>query len=276
MAAKREIPNSFAAPAVAQGYEDQLPAMTAVAAIVVKQAPTMTSESVIHDNACGPGIVTSAILSRFQIAALPPPKIIATDIAPAMVQIAAKKGMSVDARVMDAKDLSAIASGSLTHSFTNFLFVRGWDESDMVAFASEICRTLRAEGGTAVKAAWKFHEWHDVVKDAIEATRPGGVEALIPKQPWSDETLVRDIFVKGGFALENISLRTVSVTPAEPIDWDSEVWKGLLAAINVGVMRNMTAAEKSHYEENLQKRVMQDRKERRKFRWEAWILTATK
>ncbi|CAJ2500238.1 Uu.00g030910.m01.CDS01 [Anthostomella pinea] len=236
MTVKREIPNSFAAPAVAQGYEEQLPAMTAVAKTTVTLAPTVTSESVIHDNACGPGVVTSAILSQFKGSGQSAPKIIATDIAPAMVELAAKNGPTVDARVMDAKKLDAISSGTLTHSFTNFLFVRGWEEQDMVSFASEIYRTL-APGGTAVKAVWKYHEWHNVVRDAAVKTRSNGAD-LIPQQPWSEE-MVRDVFIKAGFDASK---------------------KGLLSTINAGVMRKLSEQEKERYLANLKERVEKDKK----------------
>lgn len=185
---KPKLANTFAANSVVSEYEAQLPAIVAIGRMAVTLAPPITSESVVHDNACGPGVVTNAVLNVFANTGGRPPRIIASDIVPGMVELASKKGHTVEAHVMDAKNLDQIPDGILTHSFTNFLFVRGWDEDDMVAFSSEIYRILRP-GGTACNAAWKYHEWHSVVRDALLRTRPGS-EGWMPQQPWSRQKVV--------------------------------------------------------------------------------------
>lgn len=266
-------PNTFATAALASGYEDQLPAMTAAAHEAVALAPRITSDSVIHDNACGPGVVTSAILLRCKNTAETLPKIIATDIAPEMVTQAAKKDPSIDARVLDAKCLVGIPDAFFTHSFTNFLFVRGWCDDAMVKFASEIYRTLR-KGGTAVKAAWKLHEWQNVVEDALRRTR-ADITGLLAAQPWTEEK-VKDVFIKAGFDADQISIAHFEYVQQVPIDWDSEVWKQLLAAINGWVTRDMLEDEKKSYYDNLRARLDEDKNNPEAFKWGAWILTAVK
>ncbi|KAH8585461.1 hypothetical protein B0O99DRAFT_696463 [Bisporella sp. PMI_857] len=266
-------PNTFASPAIAAGYEEQLPAMTAAAKKAITLAPPITSDSVIHDNACGPGIITSAILSQFQESTILPPKIIATDIAPEMVKQAAKKGPSVNAQVMDAKNLDKIQSNFFTHSFTNFLFVRGWQDEDMVTFASEIYRTL-LPGATAVKAAWELHQWQDVVEDALKQTRDD-ITGLMAGQPWTEEK-VRTVFIKAGFDPKQVVITHFEYIPDVPIDWDSIVWQELLAAINGWVTRDMSDEEKKRYKDNLHSRINEDKKNPKVFKWGAWILTAVK
>src|SRR5690348_3481656 len=72
-------------------------------------APQIISDSVIHDNACGPAVVTSEILSH--ISSDTTPSIAATDISPMMVTVSediikANKWNYVDAAVMDSQNLS--------------------------------------------------------------------------------------------------------------------------------------------------------------------------
>ncbi|PSR81490.1 hypothetical protein BD289DRAFT_439023 [Coniella lustricola] len=272
--------NTFAANGVASDHEENLPAIVAIAKMVVTLAPPVTSESVIHDNACGPGVVTNAVLSVYANTQGHPPRIIASDIVPGMVELAARKGHAhndcVEAHVMDAKKLDKIPDGTLTHSFTNFLFVRGWGDDDMVTFASEIFRTLRP-GGTACKAAWKRHEWHSVVRDALLETRPDAalVESWMPQQPWSQDRVVA-IFEKAGFGRTDMTVTTVQHTPEAPIQWDTDLWKQFLAATNIAVKRHLSEEERKRYKVNLAKRIEQDKKNPSRFRWEAWILTAKK
>lgn len=273
MTVARKIENTFSTNGVVSEYEEHLPAIVAIGRMAVTLAPPVTSESVVHDNACGPGVVTDAVLSVFANTGGGPPRIIASDIVPGMVELAARKGPSVEAHVMDAKKLDKIPDGALTHSYTNFLFVRGWGEDDMVTFASEIYRTLRP-GGTAVKAAWKTHEWHRVVRDALLKTRPGA-ESWMPQQPWSLEKLTR-IFEKAGFAKGKMTVTTVQHEPEAPVQWDTDLWQQFLDAASTAVMRNMDDEEKRRYKVNLQERIEEDKKHPSTFKWEAWILTATK
>lgn len=270
---KPKLANTFAATSVVSEYEEQLPAIVAIGRMAVTLAPPITSESVVHDNACGPGVVTNAVLTVFANTSGRPPRIIASDIVPGMVELAGKKSPTVEAHVMDAKRLDKIPDGILTHSFTNFLFVRGWGEDDMVAFASEIYRTLRP-GGTACNAAWKYHEWHSVVRDALLKTRPDA-EGWMPQQPWSREKVV-SIFEKAGFEPGNISVTEVQHTPETPTEWDTDLWKQFIAAVNLAVMRNMNEGEKQLYLMNLAERIEEDKRNPAKFKWQAWILTATK
>ncbi|KAK3376229.1 S-adenosyl-L-methionine-dependent methyltransferase [Lasiosphaeria ovina] len=283
MTVNRPLVNTFAPGAVASSYEEELGAMVAISKMVVDLAPPITSASVIHDNACGPGVVTAAILAKFHAEnpgnTTPPPRIIATDIAPNMVELAARKGPSVEAHVMDSRRLTNIPDNSLTHSFTDFLFVRGWGEADMVAFASEIRRTLRP-GATAVNAAWKYHEWHTVLRDALERTLPGAegaaeVDERMPRQPWSKESVLA-VFAKAGFHPDRTTLHTVQHTPREPIEWDSKLWRQFLAAANEKVTRGMDDPTKDRYYANLAARTDEDKANPKEYRWEAWVLTAVK
>ncbi|KAL8405315.1 hypothetical protein RB596_004249, partial [Gaeumannomyces avenae] len=178
---------------MAETYETIFPAMRLFAADAVSLAPPITKKSVVHDNGCGPGIVTAEILSRHQRRASidhqprkpplqqtwqqrrrhfqsqghhqpshPPeaPHIEATDISPVMVSAAARRGATVRSQAMDSRELLGFDDAIFTHSFSNFV-VLGMSEADTARVVSEMRRTLKL-GGVAILTAWRALGYLDV------------------------------------------------------------------------------------------------------------------
>jgi len=110
----------------AETYEDTFePLVKFYATEAIKSVPSITSSSVVHDNASGPGIVTAAIISSFASSS-DLPKIYATDLSGARIKKLNAKPWAdkVDAQVMNAMELT-FPDAMFTHSFTNFVFVTG-------------------------------------------------------------------------------------------------------------------------------------------------------
>ncbi|KAI1074875.1 S-adenosyl-L-methionine-dependent methyltransferase [Whalleya microplaca] len=136
----------------------------------------MKPSSVIHDNGCGYGAVTMAVMDS------DPPdgiQIRATDVNPmflAQLQQTLAKNLSWPVKVdnMDACNLTFDA-GTFDLSLTTFVFAGL--END-VAAASHILRTLRP-GGTGVIAVWKEMPWHVALENAHHKTR-GQDEPMAP------------------------------------------------------------------------------------------------
>ncbi|KLU91226.1 hypothetical protein MAPG_09748 [Magnaporthiopsis poae ATCC 64411] len=178
---------------MAETYEAIFPAMRLFAADAVSLAPPITEKSVVHDNGCGPGIVTAEILSRHQRRPSldhqhqkpllqqtwqrprrrsqqqahhqtghprDAPRIEATDISPVMVSAAARRGAAVRSQVMDSRELFGFDDAVFTHSFSNFV-VLGMSEADTARVVSEMRRTLKP-GGVAVLTAWRALGYLDV------------------------------------------------------------------------------------------------------------------
>lgn len=81
--------------------------------------PPVTGSSYILDNACGPGIVSEQIKLLY-----PDAKILATDIAPGMIEevqqaIKANRWRNMDTEVLGVRDLSTLKDGTFTHVITN-------------------------------------------------------------------------------------------------------------------------------------------------------------
>jgi ubiquinone/menaquinone biosynthesis C-methylase UbiE len=169
--------------------------------------PPITSESVVHDNACGPGILTLDILAAAASAGTEPPTIHATDFADGMVNalqstIDSEGLKTVTARVMDGSDLSPFADEMFTHSLTNFgVFAF----PDAIAGVKHIHRTLQPSG-TALLTTWKspgnFHFIHEVQK-VIQPEKP---LSFFLDPCWQLESKLWDILEAGGFQHDKIRI----------------------------------------------------------------------
>jgi ubiquinone/menaquinone biosynthesis C-methylase UbiE len=140
-------------------------------------------DSVVLDNACGPGIVTGEI--QTQVTSSNMPLIHAVDFSPQMIHEFAQKGKAegwtnVKADIMDAQGLK-FDENSFTHSITTFgilLF------PDPVKAAREIYKTLRP-GGVALVPSWHNSDWWlGILQDVQRAVRPHATPWEGPFTEW--------------------------------------------------------------------------------------------
>ncbi|KAK3063543.1 hypothetical protein LTS18_014689 [Coniosporium uncinatum] len=168
--------------------------------------PPFTSDSVVHDNACGPGICTMDILEATAKSSSPPPRIYATDYSEAMIKgaqdyIDKNKLSNVTAQVMDGSELT-FEDDMFTHSITNlgiFAF------PDAEAGAGHIYRTLKP-GGAAAVTVWKHSGNIEFVNKVIKRINPDAKPFYPLKEDWSPEEKIRGVMVVGGFSDENVKM----------------------------------------------------------------------
>jgi ubiquinone/menaquinone biosynthesis C-methylase UbiE len=146
--------------------------------------PAITSTSIIHDNASGPGTVAREIMSHFPHA--PRPTIRTTDFPEVMIsglqEDIASMGWqeSILASIMDSESL-AFDDDTFTHSITNFaLFILPSPEKA----ARDIFRTLKP-GGTAALTAWKANGFVDLIHRTQKRIRPDLPELIIYDEEWN-------------------------------------------------------------------------------------------
>lgn len=196
-----------------------------VAARLLKLIPPIEPGAVIHDNACGVGAMSEAIMNT----GIKNITISATDVVPQVIEqlqkTAAEKGWPVKAEVMPSEALT-FSDATFTHSLTNLgIMVMDGD----VAAAGHIHRTLK-DGGIAVLSIWDKPLPVQVVTAAHRAARGEGTETppAIKRGGFDDKDL-RVVLEKAGFKPETVRFeRTHAVLEVKDLRlWASAVWSFL-------------------------------------------------
>ncbi|KAI6083929.1 S-adenosyl-L-methionine-dependent methyltransferase [Hypoxylon rubiginosum] len=150
---------------------------TIVRDLLREDLPPLTASSVIHDNGCGYGAVTMAIMDSN-----PPDgiQIHATDVNPMFTaqlqaKLTANPSWPVKLETMDARNLT-FPDNTFDLSLTTFVFagLKNDEAGNDVAAASHILRTLKP-GGTGLIAVWKEMPWHVALENAHRKTRGADV-----------------------------------------------------------------------------------------------------
>ena len=171
--------------------------------------PPPNSSTVVHDNACGTGLVTEHLQT---IAAKTNPPtyakmIHATDFVPSVIEVMKQKSarqgwQNVHVAVMDSQDLT-FPNDYFDLSIMNFgIFFL----PDPQRGADQIFRTLKP-GGTAVVTAWKERRIMDTIVQAQKSIRPDLATLTTPwADSWSEEDTLRTVLVKAGFNAESLRI----------------------------------------------------------------------
>lgn len=170
-----------------------------VATALLKLLPPITESSIIHDNGCGTGVVTTAVMT----ASHNPKLIYATDQDARMVSAveatAAERGWPVEAEVMSSEALS-FPDDMFTHSITNFVIHVSPNDAQI---ASHIFRTLRP-GGTAVLTIWKDPVLVTAVQAALDIVRPGMPYPQSIERAWFNASHLQELLQDAGFIAANV------------------------------------------------------------------------
>lgn len=160
--------------------------------------PPIAPSAVMHDNGCGYGAVTMAIMN------CDPPENIqihATDVNPMFIaHLQAKPAQNpswpVKIETMDACNLT-FPDNTFNLSLTTFVFT---GLSDDIAAATHIRRTLQP-GGIGVVAVWKEMPWHIALENAHHKTR-GADEPMAPflSMNWYKKEKLKQVTTDAGWS----------------------------------------------------------------------------
>jgi ubiquinone/menaquinone biosynthesis C-methylase UbiE len=175
--------------------------------------PPISSTSIVHDNGCGPGVMTRNIIET-----LSPdmPEIHATDLSSAMIEVLNGKGLQgVDTGVMDCQELR-FPDGMFTHSICTFVI---FAVPDAVKAAKQMYRTLQP-GGIVAVTTWEDVGWVAPHKLAQKRIRPD--EDWLGPLPaeWTTEEKLRGVLEGGGFENVEVSRDSAGFTL-------EDMWAGL-------------------------------------------------
>lgn len=257
---------------VAETYEDSIPIMKDVAQTVIRRTPPITSDSVVLDNACGPGIVTGQIIQS--LPSNTTPQFFAADFSPAMLEQLRKHDWAsrVHAETMDAQDLQ-YPDNKFTHSFTNFALMA---MPDPLKAAKHIYRTLKP-GGTAALTTWKQLGYMVIFHDAQRKVKPDSEYLPGPRGisvEWMSDTKFRSTLEEAGFLAKDIQITTETATMSSDM-WGSslELMKSLLAK---DVVQGWTEKEKEEYDVALKEQFELENAHPRPTEMVAWVAVARK
>lgn len=186
--------------------------------------PPIPPGSTIHDNACGSGTVTRAILTSQTPQDL---KIHATDIDPpflsALTYAAKSHSWPVDVTNQNSSALSFRAN-TFTHSFTNIALF--FTSANGLDGATEIYRTLQP-GGTAVVNCWAHVTWLLPVRTVHEYVRPREPFPT-PVVAWHDGQHIQKVMQEAGFKEEDMRIERSDawavVKSGELRGWAEKSW----------------------------------------------------
>lgn len=203
-----------------------------LAEIAVSYLPPLLHDSFVHDNGCGDGNVTRALLSRISNG-IYPQSVWATDVIAASESIgrlnkdAKERDWTVETKIASAEALD-FPDNYFTQSVTNSVLIHLSGDGPARA-CKEIHRTLKP-GGVAVISIFAQVPHRPALLGAHHATRPADSLPLVGGAvKWEDGTLLRQILKDGGFQDDNIQIRRArAVIAVDDLKaWESQTWSVL-------------------------------------------------
>lgn len=233
----------------------------------------ISADSVIHDNAAGPGTATSVILKNLEPEEYP--KIIATDMVPAMIEafssdVAKTNGTSkLTGLVMKSEDLD-FPDDHFTHSITNFSI---FNFVDPVICVKEIYRTLKPSG-QAVITTWKTFAIGDLIHETQRRIRPDLPPMRVSGAEYHKVDAVIDVMVKAGFETEGIKvLSPTVVVTGEDLEGLTEFGT---SSFTDSARNGWTDEEKGRWKEMLLEVLEEKKQYFGGLKFEGWALIAKK
>jgi ubiquinone/menaquinone biosynthesis C-methylase UbiE len=220
------VPRQALAPSPLLYVELVSDGMENLAKASIAQFPSISAGAVVHDNGCGAGAATAAIVETLsntptQIS------IKGTDINDDALAVyrkqAAEGSWPAEALHMDSTKLS-FPDGTFTHSIGNaLLFVLPHHGQNAVR---ETYRTLQL-GGIAVFNSWAVVPTLGPIHAAARATRPP--DTPLPREGqehWASADFLHAILVMGGFGKEQVKLvqQDVYATTSELTRFATMLW----------------------------------------------------
>jgi len=237
------------------------------------QLAPITSSSHIHDNASGPGTATEVILKTV----LPDirPKIVATDMVPAMIEALDAEvseqdwGNNVATAVMNSQKLD-LPDDSFTHSITNMSV---FNFSDPLRGIKEIHRTLQPRG-QAVITTWKRFGIGEVIHEVQRRIRPD-----LPLMKYSGEEMhsadaVMDLMLTAGFGKKPIKvLQKSQIVAGEDLEGLSDFARG---PFTEPARKDWTDEEQAKWKSVLDQVLDEEKEKHGGVKFEMWAVFATK
>lgn len=181
-----------------------------IAQRALELAPIPTDPSaLIHDNACGPGIATLAILEQCKASGQPIPNILATDYTPAMIDALSENIPSehVQSSVQDSQALPYV-NEHFDYTICNISLAN----FDSPSLALKELRRTSKPGATTVITHWKVFGLGELLHRALEIFK--GVAQPAPPvagKELMEEGVIAEMMIQAGWEREKVQTYAVEV-----------------------------------------------------------------
>jgi ubiquinone/menaquinone biosynthesis C-methylase UbiE len=263
----------------ASTYEETSDIMKEIASHLLALSPPLTSQSIIHDNAAGPGIVTGQILALPQFANAEPPTIHATDYSPAMIRALTARSQreawpqsAIHAQVMDSTDLSPLPSNIFTHTY---MAAAIFMVPDPVKAIREIHRTL-APTGVALITTFEKQGSMAPFQDVQRAVRPDLPlwNGPLPAE-WLTESKLRDVMQAGGFTAEKVEIKRHSAWVSGEA-WSKPGTMPLREALAGSITSGWSEGDRELLEKKLRVEMQSERVKNARYEMKVFVAVARK
>lgn len=271
----------------------------------------ITRDSVVHDNAAGPGTVAALLLiSPSSDAAQQhwggterPGRMYITDINAAMIDAARRTfdvatqerrcAASITYGVADSSDLAASLlapeTGSLTHSILNFSI---FTLPDPVSAVREMRRTLRpptpsyyspftsnntssTPGGLAILTCWKRFGVACILHRAQSLIRPDLPPLKIPGPEFLEEGELENVCYEAGFDKSRVDVVAVEQLVTEGPDMQG-LKSFMMGDLTCAARKGWTREEVGRWPQALERAVAEEVRKHGGIKFEAWVALAQK
>lgn len=265
-------------------YEDSSDGMKEAASHLLTVGPPLTADSVILDNAAGPGIVTGTILRLPQFIAAwgssdQLPRIHATDYSPAMIRAlearARREGWPegvVKTDVMDSMDLGKFPDNLFTHAY---MAAAIFMIPDPVRAVAEMKRTLKP-GGVSLVTSFEKQGFLEIFQNAQKAVRPDAPvwDGPLPAE-WLTEGKLRTVMEGGGFEKANVEIQRFT-TWSRGRDWSQPGMHLLREAFTTSITNGWSEEDRASFVNKLGEDLASEQVRSKRFVMKLFVAHATK
>lgn len=181
------------------------------------------ANSIVHDNAAGPGVATAGVLATVSPDQAPK-EILVSDNNEDMVTGARDSfdSPSVTCKILDAHDLSSLSDNYFTHSITNFSIFTFRNAEGAMA---EVHRTLKP-GGVAIVSSWERFAVLPLVHEVQTALRPDLPLMPVPGPRFFNDGELEKVLATAGFNNIKSLKRDIIVSDEDAVNGLREFMSG--------------------------------------------------
>ncbi|KAF7508312.1 hypothetical protein GJ744_009457 [Endocarpon pusillum] len=263
----------------ASTYEHTSAFMKEIAGQLLNLSPTLAPDSVVLDNAAGPGIVTGEILRLPQFKEGNYPTIHATDNSAAMIRALEARAVHeswpkdlVKTHVMDSMDLSTFPDNMFTHIYmAAAIFII----PEPLKAIAEIKRTLKPDG-VALVTSFEKQGFIEIFQHVQQAIRPDSPiwKGPMPEE-WLKEEKLRAVMEGGGFEGDKVKIQSLG-TWMKGEDWSTPglmLWREPFTKL---ITNGWSEEETARFEEKLKEDLASETVKSKSYEMKVFVAVATK